>query len=107
MRIPKRIKRFVVIYDICTVDDSYHEIRNAAKRRAKLSRILFEFGGRTQLSVFEVEVGSTQFKGLVERLKSVIREKTDKVYIYPLDEKSLKAIERIGKSSLPFDDIFI
>lgn len=107
MKLPKRITRFVVIYDVCVVDDTYYEMRNAAKRRAKLSRILFEFGTRTQRSVFEVELKGSDYIQAIDRLKSVIRETTDKVYIYPLDAGSVKKTSRLGKTPTGLEDIFL
>ncbi len=53
MRLPKRIKRFVVVYDVCVKDDSYVEKRNSVKRRTKIMRVLYDYGIRTQLSVLK------------------------------------------------------
>ncbi len=103
---PKRISRFVVIYDICVIDDSYHEQRSSAKRRAKVMRILYDYGIRTQLSVFEIELKGNQYVELIERIKTVIRETTDKVYIYPIDGKSLNKILRLGKEPDVLSDFF-
>ena len=96
MKLPERISRYVVVFDICTYDDSWEERRFSVKRRTKLWRILFEYGHRTQLSVFEVEVSSANFRLFVSRLSSAIREETDKVYIYPLDRRSLRSVVRVG-----------
>ena len=103
----KRITRFVVIYDVCVVDDTYYEMRNAAKRRTKLSRILFEFGVRTQRSVFEVEVSGENYLQLIDRLKRAIRETTDKVYLYPLDSGSVRKTLRLGRIPEGLEDIFL
>ncbi len=61
MSLPKRINRFVVIYDICVLDDSYEERRSSAKRRAKVMRVLYDYGIRTQYSVFEIELRGKQY----------------------------------------------
>ncbi|MEO2069460.1 MAG: CRISPR-associated endonuclease Cas2 [Desulfurobacteriaceae bacterium] len=106
MNLPKRISRFVVIYDICVINDSYQEHRSSAKRRAKVMRILYDYGIRTQLSVFEVELQSDQYEELIERIENVIRMESDKVYIYPLDNKSLKKIKRLGKEKGILKDFF-
>ena len=97
---PKRITRFVVVFDICTLDSTSYEINFSVKRRTALWRILFEFGYRTQLSVFEVEVPPYKLGYFLKRIRRVIREETDKVYIYPLDERSSKNIVRVGNFSL-------
>jgi CRISPR-associated endonuclease Cas2 len=96
VRLPERITRYVVVFDICTYSDSWEEKRFSVKRRTKLWRILFEYGHRTQLSVFEVEVFPADFRFFVSRLSSVIRKETDKVYVYPLDRRSLRNIVRVG-----------
>jgi len=107
MSLPKRISRFVVIYDICVIDDSYYEQRNSAKRRAKVMRILYDYGIRTQLSVFEVELKGNQYIELIDRIKEVIRETTDKVFIYPIDGKSLNKIVRLGREPEILTDFFL
>ncbi len=107
MSYPKRISRFVVIYDICVADDSYYERRNSAKRRAKVMRILYDYGVRTQLSVFEVELKGSQYVELADRIKKVIRKETDKVFIYPIDGKSLNKIVRLGKEPDILTDFFL
>ena len=103
----KRISRFVVIYDICVIDDSYYEQRNSAKRRAKVMRILYDYGVRTQLSVFEVELKGKQYGELTKRIEKVIRTETDKVYIYPLDAGSVGKITRLGRESDILGDFFL
>ena len=96
MKLPERITRYVVVFDICTYDDSWEERRFSVKRRTKLWRILFEYGHRTQLSVFEVDIPPFHFPVLVSRLSQVIRKETDRIYIYPLDRRSLRNVVRLG-----------
>ena len=107
MSLPKRITRFVVIYDICVLDDSYEEYRSSARRRAKVMRILYDYGVRTQFSVFEVELRGSQYSELINRINQVIRETSDKVYIYPLDSGSVKKIIRLGKTAEVVSDFFL
>ncbi|SMO71234.1 CRISPR-associated endonuclease Cas2 [Balnearium lithotrophicum] len=107
MSLPKRVKRFVVVYDICMVDNSYSEIRSSAKRRAQIMRILYDYGVRTQLSVFEVELKGKEYFEVSKRLEEVIRKETDRVFIYPLDERSSKSIVRIGQEAEILGDLFI
>lgn len=104
---PKRIKRFVVAYDICVKDDSYIEKRSSVKRRTKVMRVLYDYGIRTQLSVFEVMLEGKQFDLLIERLEKILREETDKIYIYPIDSGSERKIVRLGKEADVLGDIFL
>ncbi len=107
MSLPKRINRFVVIYDICVLDDSYEERRSSAKRRAKVMRVLYDYGIRTQYSVFEIELRGKQYSELITRIKQIIRETSDKVYIYPLDSRSVKKTVRLGKTAEIILDFFL
>jgi len=107
VKVPKRVKRFVVAYDICMVDNSYLEVRSSAKRRAKLMRVLYAYGARTQLSVFEVELKGKQYLELIKTIEGIIRKETDKVFIYPLDERSFKGIIRIGRKPETLGDFFV
>ena len=94
----RRINRFVVIYDVCVKDDSQYEKRLSAIRRAKIMRILYEFGIRTQLSVFEVELNEKEHELVIRKAGKVLRRETDKFFIYPIDEKSYKSIIRLGNT---------
>jgi CRISPR-associated endonuclease Cas2 len=107
MNLPKRVKRFVVIYDICMFDNSYAEIRSSAKRRAQVMRILYDYGIRTQLSAFEVELKGKEYTEVIKKLEGVIRKETDRVYIYPLDERSSKNIIRIGQEAEILKEFFL
>ena len=80
-----RVEKFVVIYDI-------HNTRI----RTKLSRFLFEFGIRTQFSVFEVEVRPREYNKFIALLKKKIKDESDKIYIYPLDKQSEGSLKRVG-----------
>ncbi len=91
-----RIENFVVIYDITD-----------ARVRTKLVRFLFEYGIRTQFSVFEVEVREKDFRKFIELLGRKIKSEKDKIYVYPLDKKSLENVDRIGNSRDIIDDFFI
>ena len=80
-----RVEKFVVIYDI-----------KDNKNRMRLARLLFEYGIRTQLSVFEVEVKEKEYRRFMRLIERKIKSDRDKIYIYPLDEKSFKRIQRLG-----------
>ncbi|MGB9745255.1 MAG: CRISPR-associated endonuclease Cas2 [Desulfurella sp.] len=87
-------KNYVVIYDITD-----------SKNRYKIARFLFEYGIRTQYSVFEVEVKNSQFNKFIGLLGRKIKKPADKIYIYQLDKNNLKNIQRIGnyENSVIFD----
>ncbi len=92
-----RVEKFVVIYDI-----------KNNKNRVRLARLLFEYGIRTQLSVFEVEVKEKEYRRFMKLIGRKIKSNGDKIYIYPLDDKSLKRVKRLGdwKNSI-ISDFFI
>ena len=85
----KRIQNYLIVYDI---EDDYV--------RSRLSQYLEGLGVRVQLSVFEAEVSPRAMAEVVEDLISY--SKYGKIYIYPLDKKSLKDVIRIGK---PYSDL--
>ena len=91
----KNITTYVIIYDILS-DDGKGWVSIANRRRAKISRILLEYGLRTQKSVFELEITSErEFKKMIKRIKSTMKEH-DKIYIYPIDSKNKKRIKKMG-----------
>ncbi len=81
-----RIEKYVVIYDI-----------SDTKARTKLSRLLFEYGIRTQLSVFEFTVKEKDYKKLIRLLKKRAEHWNDKIYVYPIDGKNILKIRRLGQ----------
>lgn len=89
-----KTKNYVVIYDISNT-----------RNRNKLARFLFEYGIRSQYSVFEVELGISQYKKFVGMLERKIKDESDKIYVYFLDKNDLKQIRRIGnyENSIIFD----
>ena len=92
-----RIEKFIVIYDI-----------ENTKIRTRLSRLLFEYGIRTQFSVFEVEVKNREFNRFIKMLEKKLKSDKDKIYVYPLDKKSVKNIKRAGNlENSIINDFFI
>jgi CRISPR-associated endonuclease Cas2 len=92
-----RIENFVVIYDI-----------KDTKNRTRLSRLLFEYGIRTQFSVFEVEVRPRELNRFLKLIEKKIKDKSDKIYIYPLDNGSLEKVSRAGNlENSIINDFFI
>lgn len=61
-----------------------------SKRLAKVSKKLLNNGIRVQYSFFQCELSKSQYKELVNYLRSVINKKEDKLYIYPLCDKCMK-----------------
>jgi len=76
--------RFIVCYDI--TDD---------KKRLKISKLLKAHGIRTQKSLFEVECDERIIISLLEEVEQVI-DPIDKFFIYPVDNKNVKNIIRLG-----------
>ncbi len=92
-----RVENFVVIYDI-----------ENTKNRTRLSRLLFEYGIRTQFSVFEVEVRQREYNRFVKLLEKKIKSTKDKIYIYPMDGNSLRKVTRAGNlENSIINDFFI
>lgn len=83
--------KYLIAYDIC---------KN--KSRKKAASILEGIGVRVNLSVFEVELNSTQLKHLVKDLTALSNPKTDSVRFYRICENCLsKSFEICDR-----DDIF-
>ncbi|WP_293445089.1 CRISPR-associated endonuclease Cas2 [Persephonella sp.] len=76
--------RFIVCYDIA--DD---------KKRLKVSKLLKAHGIRTQKSLFEVECDEKTILSVLEEVEQVI-DPIDKFFIYPVDNKNIKKIIRLG-----------
>ncbi len=89
-----RIENFIVVYDISN-----------NKNRTRLARFLFEYGVRTQYSVFEAEVKPKNYNKFVALLARKIKNPNDKIYIYPIDKSDLDGIKRIGnyENSIIYD----
>lgn len=103
-----RVYKYLAVYDICVRDKSKLERRLSAKRRSKIIKLLFKYGIRTQLSVFEIELSPSEKMQLIMDVSKYLRKETDKFYLYPLDERSFKTILRFGnfQNSLIYDFFF-
>lgn len=75
----------VIAYDI--VND---------KRRAKLHKLLKNYGTRVQFSVFECRISKVHWLLLRHRLKSLIKADEDSVRCYRLCNACQSRVERIG-----------
>ena len=76
---------YVIAYDICH-----------PKRLTKVSKILENYGQRIQKSVFEVEVSSSTYKEMKQRIESVISPDEDGVKYYPICPKCRRYIQQMG-----------
>jgi len=102
----KRIEHYIAIYDICN-NAQRKWYNSATRRRGRISRILLEWGIRTQRSVFEIVVPPKDLPKLLARVKRFLRENDDKFYLYPLDKRSVQNTKRFGKEIAILQDIFI
>jgi CRISPR-associated protein Cas2 len=85
---------FLATYDIS--DD---------QRRAKVARILEDFGDRAQYSVFEMELECfDQLTEMQHRLEKVIDLKTDSVRIYFLCQGCRAKIAILGQGTIYQDE---
>ncbi len=56
------------------------------RRRARLSRVLADFGRRVQLSVFEADLSQERFERLLLRLRRLVHPGEDRIRVYRLCE---------------------
>src|SRR5262249_18952583 len=89
---------YVVAYDIC--DD---------QRRAKVAKILEDFGDRAQYSVFEMDLDHLErFEALRRRLESTIDPATDGVRLYFLCKDCRDKATLLGQGQLYRDeDVYV
>jgi len=106
MKLPKRVRNFVVIYDIFS-DGKEKWFSHSERRRARIARFLLEFGIRTQKSVFELTISPSEMEKLIKRIEKVANPNRDKIYIYPIESRTLKKINRSGREIEVLKNIFI
>lgn len=81
---------YVVSYDI--VDD---------RRRARVAKILADYGDRVQYSVFELLLRKAeQLTEMERRLSRVVDTKEDSIRIYSLCASCLKRVRIIGRGEV-------
>jgi len=76
--------RFIVCYDI-----------SDNRKRLKVSKLLKGFGIRTQYSVFEVDCSKNVMDAIIIAVDSII-DPVDKFFVYPVDDRNIHKIKRIG-----------
>ncbi len=62
------------------------------KRLKKASHTLEDYGIRTQYSFFQCEISNEKAKELIKILLSIVDEKKDSLFIYPLCESCNKKV---------------
>lgn len=83
-----------------------YDISNC-KRRAKVARILGNYGLRVQYSFFECEMEQAQLDGLKDELLSVLERKEDSLRIYPICRDCARTAITCGKGSIYVPSNFI
>jgi len=80
----------LITYDVSTVEKA------GQRRLRRVARACQDYGLRVQKSVFECQVGQTEWASLRERLLREIKPEEDSLRFYYLDEKAVQRIEHHG-----------
>ena len=80
----------LVTYDVATVDKA------GLRRLRRVAQACEDYGVRVQKSVFECQVGATEWVSLKARLLREIKETEDSLRFYFLDENAVQRIEHYG-----------
>lgn len=80
----------LVTYDVSTVEKAGH------RRLRRVARACEDYGVRVQKSVFECQVGQTEWIQLKDRLLKEIKEEEDSLRFYYLDDAAKKRTEHYG-----------
>lgn len=80
----------LVTYDVSTVE------RPGRRRLRRVARACEDYGIRVQKSVFECQVGRTEWVQLRHRLLTEIKDDEDTLRFYFLDEGAVNKIEHHG-----------
>ena len=80
----------LIVYDVSTVD------RPGQKRLRRVARACEDYGVRVQYSVFECQLGNTEWATLRNRLLKEIDPKQDSLRFYHLDEDVRNKTEHHG-----------
>lgn len=76
---------FVVAYDV--VDD---------RRRERAANVLRDFGIRTQYSVYECHLETSQAEQLLDRLRGVVDAEVDRVRLYRVCGECVRVVQSLG-----------
>jgi CRISPR-associated protein Cas2 len=80
----------LITYDVSTVEKA------GLRRLRRVAQACEDYGVRVQKSVFECQVGQTEWVQLRDRLLSEIKEDQDSLRFYFLDETAKQKIEHHG-----------
>jgi CRISPR-associated protein Cas2 len=80
----------LVTYDVSTMEKA------GARRLRRIARACEDYGVRVQKSVFECQVGQTEWVVLKERLLKEIKVEQDSLRFYYLDEAAKQRTEHYG-----------
>jgi CRISPR-associated protein Cas2 len=80
----------LVTYDVSTVE------KPGRRRLRRVAQACEDYGTRVQKSVFECQLGQTEWVRLKDRLLREIKADEDSLRFYYLDEKSAQRIEHHG-----------
>ena len=86
----------LITYDVSTVEKA------GMRRLRRVARACEDYGVRVQKSVFECQVGQTEWASLRDRLLREIKPEEDSLRFYYLDEKAVQRIEHHGAAK-PLD----
>jgi CRISPR-associated protein Cas2 len=80
----------LITYDVSTV------MKAGQRRLRRVAQACEDYGVRVQKSVFECQVGQTEWVSLKDRLLREIKTDEDSLRFYFLDEKAVHRIEHHG-----------
>jgi len=80
----------LVAYDVSTVEPA------GQRRLRRVAQACKDYGVRVQKSVFECQVGQTEWVRLRDRLLTEIKLEADSLRFYFLDEKAVQRTEHHG-----------
>lgn len=80
----------LVTYDVSTMEKA------GRRRLRRVAQACEDYGVRVQKSVFECQVGQTEWVRLKDRLLKEIKEDEDSLRFYYLDETAKQKIEHHG-----------
>jgi CRISPR-associated protein Cas2 len=69
------------------------------QRRAKVARLIDDYGNRIQYSVFEALLETEHLERLLTRLRGLIDPDTDSVYCFPLCERCRRQVTICGRGT--------
>ena len=82
----------LVTYDVSTVETA------GRRRLRRVARACEDYGTRVQKSVFECQVGKTEWVQLRHRLLTEMKEAEDSIRFYFLDSEAVQRTEHHGAS---------